>query len=84
MNREQQKEDLKIHKGYYVSRDGLIYNSKMKMLIGKSIVRINGVNTRRANFIADAWIGKPSEKANVVHIDNDKSNFSIDNLKYKK
>ena len=77
-------EDFKMHESYLVGNKGTILNPKYKELTGKYIIRINGINTRKSNFIASVWLGKPSKKANVIHIDGNKLNYNIENLIYQK
>lgn len=69
-------------KGYWVGENGEILNSNHKVLKSFPTLKIDGKNYRKANLIADLWIGKPSDKANLKYKDGNNKNCALSNLEY--
>ena len=75
--------DKYIHfKGYWIGENGLVLNSNHTIIKSFPSIKINGKNYRKANLIADLWIGKPSAKANLYFKDGDNKNCKVSNMQY--
>lgn len=82
-----------IVKGYSISNLGRIRNDKTKHIIKpdkeekgycRLSIKINGVKKHYAvhRLVALAFIPNPLNKSQVDHIDNDKSNNKVSNLRW--
>ena len=81
---------------YYVSTDGMVYNSKkgkmVSVILNKktgyySVSLWNYKNKRKINkyihrLVAEIFIPNPDKKAFVDHIDTNKNNNSVENLRW--
>lgn len=70
--------------GFWVGENGMILNANHREIKSFPSVKINGRNYRKANLIADLWMGKPTEKANITYKDGNSRNCKVTNLKYIK
>lgn len=85
--------DKRVIKDYYVDEDGNVYNSRGRILKGRAAssgylqVRLPvGANTfinfTVHNLVAEAFLGKKPQGYDVDHIDFDRTNNRVDNLRY--
>ncbi len=81
---------------YYVSTDGMVYNSKKGKMVSVILNKKTGYcsvslwdykNKRKINkyihrLVAEIFIPNPDKKAFVDHIDTNKNNNSVENLRW--
>lgn len=81
-------EQLNGYTDYLIHRDGRIYNTSRKMFLKSCVdkgyisVKLNGITTILHRLLAIQFVPNPENKVNVIHIDGDKLNNDISNLRW--
>lgn len=81
---------IKGYPGYMISKQGVIINEKTGRVLtptkcknsGCLKVTISGDTKYVHRLVADTYLRNPKHKSDVMHIDKDKSNNDIENLKW--
>ena len=77
-----------LETNYTISEEGIVKNSKtgriMKINKGNVQITVNGKNTGRSvgKIVAEAFIPNPDNLPVVDHIDGDKMNNKVENLRW--
>lgn len=85
--------DKRVIKDYYVDEDGNVYNSRGRILKGRAessgylqvrlpVAPNTFINFTVHNLVAEAFLGKRPQGYDVDHIDFDRTNNRVDNLRY--
>ncbi len=81
-------EDVKEDSKFMISRDGRIYNKRLKTVTSGSVeggyryVRFNRTRKCVHRLVALQWISNPYDKSSVNHKDGNKLNNHVDNLEW--